>query len=247
MRKVVTLNRGQRRIQIIACPKVPLAFILQGFYTTALVNFISWNTAYAIFPRSAFLEHKTFPLTPLNDYFCGLHEKYSHRGWKMATWEKHNAGWKYDLDDIVGKTSDSTQKQHDGIKRHIHRVGGRSTWKIPLSTAGIRNPTQPDHVIEDATFTIVQPRAIRQTLTQAELDLVAEWHHYTITTNVFRSKVLRYKYLFAEFEDMLPLGRHFEEQTVAQLFKLEGKEHNALMHWWPHFLYEQDFEVPDSW
>ena len=76
-----TLKKGGLKIQVIGTwNAMSLEWILRTFYTTALFNIITWNAAYAMFPRSTFLKHETFPTMPLNDYFGGLHSKWTKRG-----------------------------------------------------------------------------------------------------------------------------------------------------------------------
>ena len=50
-------------------------------YTTLLVNIISWNKAFAVYPQPSFLDHKGYPLTDMSDYFGTLLLKYRKRGW----------------------------------------------------------------------------------------------------------------------------------------------------------------------
>lgn len=55
--------------------------ILNGFYTAEVMNFISWNTVYSIFPNTTFNERKIYSLRPLDDYFGPPVAKHSRRGW----------------------------------------------------------------------------------------------------------------------------------------------------------------------
>jgi len=67
------------KIQLVAVGGTPLQTVLTGFYMTAIVNFITWNKAYSIFPRHTFLQHKGYLLQPLNEYLSILLRKYASR------------------------------------------------------------------------------------------------------------------------------------------------------------------------
>ena len=97
-------------------PKQPLYAILNGFYTTLVVNVISWNKAYAIYPKPSFIYHKTYLLTKISDYFGKLLMKYNKRGWKSQDllWPEDEVSHSSMLDD--------------------RRVGDRHTWSVNLKS-----------------------------------------------------------------------------------------------------------------
>jgi len=66
----------EAQVQLVHTPFVPMLAILRGFYTTLVVNVIFWNKAYALYPQSSFLHHKTYLLRPMTDYFSGMLAKY---------------------------------------------------------------------------------------------------------------------------------------------------------------------------
>ncbi|TVY86545.1 hypothetical protein LAWI1_G008802, partial [Lachnellula willkommii] len=126
----------QTKIQIVATRGIPIQAILRGFYTTAVVNIITWNKAYSVFPDCTFLERKTYMLQPLDDWFGAQLVKYSSRGWMTLETQ-----WEEDK-----KPSHSLQ---DSTQR---RVGDSHTWTIALNTDGVETSLTPDYVIEYACF-----------------------------------------------------------------------------------------------
>ena len=51
-----------------------------SFYTTAIVNILSWNKAYAIFPLPTFVYYKSFMLEELNSRQAKKVANYARRG-----------------------------------------------------------------------------------------------------------------------------------------------------------------------
>jgi hypothetical protein len=88
---------------------LPVQAILRGFYTTAVVNIITWNKAYAIFPDCTFLERKTYMLKPLDDFFGSQLVKYSNRGWTTleTQWVEDKKPWHSLQDRIQRRVGDS--------------------------------------------------------------------------------------------------------------------------------------------
>ncbi|KAI1415796.1 hypothetical protein F5Y13DRAFT_186651 [Hypoxylon sp. FL1857] len=128
-------NKGAKsKIQLTVTHCIPLLAILRTYYTTALVNFISWNKAYSLFPRATFLYHETMPLKPVNEHFGRLHSKYSKRGWRMRT-----QPITYDV--FPGHISPYGTSAN-------RRIGDRDTRIIRLDTAFVERPPQPDFVLE---------------------------------------------------------------------------------------------------
>ncbi|OTA84410.1 hypothetical protein M434DRAFT_36467 [Hypoxylon sp. CO27-5] len=125
---------AKSKIQLTVTHCTPLLAILRTYYTTAVINFISWNKAYSLFPRATFLYHETMPLKPVNEHFGQLHTKYSERGWRMRT-----QPITYDL--FPGRKSPFGNKAN-------RRVGDEDTRKIKLDTTFVDRPSKPDFVLE---------------------------------------------------------------------------------------------------
>ncbi|KAI0142240.1 hypothetical protein GGR57DRAFT_519804 [Xylariaceae sp. FL1272] len=113
---------GNCTVQLIVCYDLPVKMILEGFYTSCTINFISWNKAFSIFPRTTFLDHETVSMVPLDEYYSKLHARYSRRGWRLRIAER---SWN---------------------SRHL------PAGVLPLDTDGITKPAKPDFVLESSCF-----------------------------------------------------------------------------------------------
>lgn len=74
-------DSSEAKIQIVQTKKQPLLDIISGFYTTLVVNVLSWNKAYALYPQPSFLYHSTYLLRGMSDCYGKLLAKYDERGW----------------------------------------------------------------------------------------------------------------------------------------------------------------------
>ena len=168
--QVVTLTKRRHdsteaQIQLVWTPQQPILAILEGFYMTLVVNVISWNKAYALFPEPSFVHHKSYLLKDMHDYIGKLLAKYDERGWKC-----HDILW----------PEDEASNRSMIVDR---RLGDRHTWKIPLDTSGVARPAIPDMVLEYSTFRLgKRPRK--------NPDL----GHYNIDVRNFDSMVLEHEY-----------------------------------------------------
>jgi hypothetical protein len=128
---------SQPKIQIIITEDLPIARIIESFYTTAVVNVISWNRSYAIYAAPTFKHHKTYLQKKLDDTIGGLLRKYSQRGWQT--------------DDILWREEAKDPRQPF---RQVRRVGDRWTWILPLDTSGVKASKTPDSVLEYSQFSM---------------------------------------------------------------------------------------------
>ncbi|KAF1984300.1 hypothetical protein K402DRAFT_406259 [Aulographum hederae CBS 113979] len=78
---------GTKKVQLISaenhiCPLLP---VFCGYYTTAIVNFITWNAAYSVFPHATFVKHETTLsgrlMNSTSDCLRGLQDN--------STWKMH--------------------------------------------------------------------------------------------------------------------------------------------------------------
>lgn len=105
--------------------------ILTSFYTTAVVNIISWDCAYSIFPDVTFLKKKTYQLKPLSNYYGFLLTKYHRRGWVCLQVPRNDDGkWTSSLQTYASR-----------------RVGDSKCWKMKLDTTDVE-PGPPSSVLE---------------------------------------------------------------------------------------------------
>ena len=145
---------------------MPILSILTSFYTTLVVNVISWNKAYAVFPQPSFVHHRTYLLKNMTDHFGRLLCKYGKRGWTSqgTLWLEDEASHKSMLEP--------------------RRLGDKWSWTIPFDQTGVSRPSTPDSVLEFSTFDLD-----KQTHSQPNPG------HYIIQARVFRSVALKYHYV----------------------------------------------------
>ncbi|KAL5324180.1 hypothetical protein ACEPPN_008724 [Leptodophora sp. 'Broadleaf-Isolate-01'] len=229
------LRSNETKIQVISTGAVPVRSILGCFSTTAAINFMSWNTAYSMFPAMTFLEPRSqcrVCWVPDNeDRIQSLIEKYSKRGWKAE------------------------QMQFAGFRR----VGDSRSWKIVLDIARVEPSSTPDYVLENCHFNVVPPigfpigpigpiEDLRQALSFE-----------------FTSDVLKYKYTGGEHSTGDFWSEMFMKATLHGLLldELRKLDHEAQPHFlarptqWSdfdrrmylsvHVFMRRSFVKPDSW
>ena len=158
----------KRNVQIVCTRKLPLSAILRGFYQTAVINVITYNKAYALFPRNTYIKHKTYLLKEGNDYFGALLKKYRKRGWAAR--------------DILWPEEESSNKELSSAYR---RIGDRYTWTIVFGDPiDIRTDNVPNF-IEQSEFRIAK---------QKHKSHVAR--NYIIFAPMFFAHVLRHRYTY---------------------------------------------------
>lgn len=100
---------GQRRVvQVISGSKDPVCAIVEDFYGSAVMNVITWDRAYCVFPHTTFVRRGMVVLR----YLRGWRErkqvgKYAGRGFPRVSWS-----------DEVGEMC------------QVRSVGDRYTWRI---------------------------------------------------------------------------------------------------------------------
>ncbi|KAL8936155.1 MAG: hypothetical protein Q9211_004322 [Gyalolechia sp. 1 TL-2023] len=65
-KQISSIQNTFAEIQVIATSGHPLGLILENYSTTVVVNFISWNKAFAVFPFSTFIQYECFNLKARN-------------------------------------------------------------------------------------------------------------------------------------------------------------------------------------
>ena len=135
------------KVQIITTMFHPVVVILGTFYTSCIVNFISWNKAYCIFPRATLLHNETVALVPPSDYNVPLHNKYSKRGWRLRTRPVEMAS-------TIKNLPPRDVYPLGACLNADRRIGGRDTWTMKLNTTGVARPPQPDSVLEYSSFSV---------------------------------------------------------------------------------------------
>ncbi|KAL8678988.1 MAG: hypothetical protein Q9186_004709 [Xanthomendoza sp. 1 TL-2023] len=174
MSKVVTIRKYTRlalhapdtEIHVISTTDIPVQAILGGFYTTLVVNIISWNRAYSIFALTTFVQYRGYLLkeTKENDYFVPLVTKYTRRGW-----------------DIRGILARQDHRINHPIQQH-RRLADKYTWRISFDVSKVEWSQTPDSVLEHACFDIH--------------DGDADHEYYGIGAFTFKSPALRFTYTY---------------------------------------------------
>ncbi|KAI0486682.1 hypothetical protein F4859DRAFT_526926 [Xylaria cf. heliscus] len=150
------------KVQLIVTENLPVKAILNGYYTSCIMNFISWNKAYCIFPRATLLFGETVTLKGPQDHNVELHKKYSRRGWRLRTASVFMDPYQLVILDFR-RANESKDKKQNNLSRFYplgtgtlddRRVGGNDTWTMKLSIAGVEPPLQPDSVLEYSSFKI---------------------------------------------------------------------------------------------
>jgi hypothetical protein len=213
---------------------MPILDILAGFYTTAVLNVISWNKAYAIFARDTFLDHKTYMLKPLDRYFETLIRKYNQRGW---LWEEIMRPEDHD-------PSTSIQP--------IRRLGDRFSWTIPLSTQDVERPQQPDLVLEYSSFTLRPRRSRSRPATASYLLSTESFQHIALNYRFVRPGRLDWTSFLADrlysYANLALLAMKPEDRPV---WFSPGSRHRRLICVGDQVFYDQktidEFRRPEGW
>lgn len=204
-----------RKIKIIETRYVPLVTILESLHATALVNIISWNKAYAVFPQPTFLQYKAYMLKFATDEYGPLLGDLSSKGWKTQP-----TIWKEEEDDIrdawLGRTDCRGARE---ICRR--RIGDSLTWQIPVPTTSTAKSKTPDSVLEYSEFEIE-----RENSRGDELEYTVPC--YILKAPTFTSLVLRYEYTSCK-ESMQAFAFRLETLTRLELLKLEPSERPAAL------------------
>ena len=154
------------KVQVYLLVKMPIESILEFFCSTVVVNFMSWNKAYSVFPLSTFVQYKGYELGAKCPRSCFLKEYtgYPLRGWNMQ--------------DLMR----SEEKRLNHPIRTYRRVGDGFTWTIPFDTENVQGSKLPDYVLEYACFQMQS----RQT---------THFTDYQIFTYEYKDRTLKYRYL----------------------------------------------------
>lgn len=161
-----------------------------------MVNIITWNKAYSVYPTSTFVRHKTFLLKMLDRRFGGLLAKYRRRGWDVrdVLWEEDKLDTRFRLE--MSKT---------------RRVGDSSTWILPLDTTGVTPSAVPDSVIEYSQFNLWPDNEDEEMVTK----------FYRVDCKVFYTHVLKYKYCCSINDIFGNFWTSFAGERCDKLLELE--------------------------
>ncbi|KAL8815414.1 MAG: hypothetical protein Q9223_005438 [Gallowayella weberi] len=68
------------QIHVIITPSSPIHAVLKSFYTTVVVNVLTWNAAYSLFPLTTFIQYRGYMLQPMDEHLAPLVNTYTRRG-----------------------------------------------------------------------------------------------------------------------------------------------------------------------
>ncbi|KAJ4387135.1 hypothetical protein N0V93_007724 [Gnomoniopsis smithogilvyi] len=157
--EVRTYFRGEKmdplKVQLMATNGPPCLAILRNYYMSCICNFITWNKAYSMYPKTTFVYHKTFPLLPLERRWKDLYQtyfiKYRQRGWGRMI--------KLPIVEEPGEIFSAAAWAASGPLPAIQRkVGDKFSWVMRLEIEGVTPSAIPDSVIESSGFEITAPK-----------------------------------------------------------------------------------------
>ena len=144
-------------------------YLLKQSSHTAVLNFISWNKAFSIFPHASFVEYKTYQLHDLNDRTGDKLAFASRNGWETAD------------------TTSASGRVRDRELTGTRRIGDRKSCVILLDTLGVQPPNKPGLQLDLCEFeseVVEQPWIHRQVSLQ----------RLSITFEPFKSVLLQHGY-----------------------------------------------------
>ncbi|KAL9580239.1 MAG: hypothetical protein Q9212_004611 [Teloschistes hypoglaucus] len=162
------------QIQIVATAYVPIFAILMGFYSTLVVNVISWNKAYAIYPQSSFIHHKSYLLKKMDDYNGRSVAKYDARGWRSQ--------------DVLWPEEEASH----GCIVKPRRLNDKFTWTIPFDVIDVAPAATPDFVLEFSTWKLAKCREVDRRNISSKLLF------YITYTDKFWALILKHRYIFQD-------------------------------------------------
>ncbi|KAL8763422.1 MAG: hypothetical protein Q9194_007353 [Teloschistes cf. exilis] len=199
------------QIQIVSTAYVPIFAILNGFYSTLVVNVISWNKAYAIYPQSSFINHKAYLLQHMDDYNGRSVAKYDARGWRSQ--------------DVLWLEEETSH----GCIVKPRRLNDKFTWAIPLDVTDITPAETPDFVLEFSSWKLVK------------YDVGSDLFFYRTCSDKIRALILKYRYTFLDrflssssggneggfWEDFLQ--PRMIRMTLMELYKVPSAKRSQLI------------------
>ena len=142
----------------------PIYTILEGFYSTVVLNILTWDKAYSIFALPSFIQHRAYLLRDLSNSHESLIEKYERRGWTMG----------------------GIMRPEDHCSNHpirpSRRIGDNRTWMIPFDITNMKHSQPSDSVLWSCDFSI-ENTGTHQPVNSLPRLYPACKLHYTIQTS----------------------------------------------------------------
>ncbi|KAF7945325.1 hypothetical protein EAE96_010100 [Botrytis aclada] len=193
------------QIQIIYTTSIPFQAIIQGAHTSLVMNIISWDFAYSLFPDMNFIKRTAYEMNGGDNGYLQAnadHEdteaKYRRRGWE---WEKAAA---------IG----DSKNLHSLNLASRRRIDDSYTWTIILDTNDVTGG-QPSYILQNSYFKVAQ--------------LGPPNTQYFVDMNTVRACILRYEYTTTtKFDDHFSfwasVKQKLDDLTHTQLLKFPENE-----------------------
>ena len=202
---VTRFRRGELFIILRKTRLIPIQAILSRTPTTQAMNFIAWNKAYSVFPKTTFLDHEVLPLKGADKDVRAEIARCGEFGWCLGV----NAS------------------PHQELSRTHRRIGDSRTWKMDLDTLRVTQPGTPTAVLEYSSFGIQQPTvSLETTWYQLEESL-----KYSISVKPLTSQVLKYRYTCSRQAPPEHLRQILKRHTLAQMLYLMPKTKFESITW----------------
>jgi hypothetical protein len=144
------------------------------FFTACVMNIVSYNAVYLLYPRATFEERSSLCLVELDERDMLCLSKYAVRGWRSTT--------------------NALMFEHDVKFFYLDRhrfVGDGLCWGVPLDTTGVEPPPALTPVSERFDWDPVQFNS--WVLTWQKAQIYVAYH-------ILKPTLFRYTYLFADIE-----------------------------------------------
>lgn len=230
------------RTRIRKTDKFPIYALVSSSFTTAELNFISWNKIYSIFPRTTIAHHKFYPLRSLDDHFGAILVELAQQGWTSR--------------DLVWP--DLTKDGPHGLGPR--RVGDHFSLVIPLPSIStrLRVASAPDYVLELVKFDVCDdPSRPGHNRGFGNQTLIARPRDRQIFIQVkeLTSPALRYRYTTGSGSSTDSWREYVEQRlkrwTLIEYLKMDeaGRpgELNRRHSGYPTVSLPSEFQVPETW
>ncbi|ENH75745.1 hypothetical protein FOC1_g10003907 [Fusarium oxysporum f. sp. cubense race 1] len=221
------LSRPNIQIRVTRTTGLPIETILTSSSTTAIVNVITWNKAYCIFPHQTLIKHEFYPLRPLDDDFGSELSELSLYGWttRDIIWPDH-----------------AKEKFQNFIP--VRRVGDSSSLVIALDTNSVVTQAVPDYVIEFSQFEISGDGLQSNTG-------ITGWSFLQTKAKEFSSPALCHCYITTSSEWRDFVSQRVRRWAWLEVYKIEQRHRPvqppASIPLVSEVSIPQGFEFPQSW
>ncbi|KAL9627261.1 MAG: hypothetical protein Q9204_006697 [Flavoplaca sp. TL-2023a] len=215
-------------VYVIATSDIPIHAILNTFFTTLVVNIITWNKAYSIFPLTTFIQKRGYLLRLPDADFASLMVNYTQRGWTIQQ----------------SMRPEDPRANHP--IRENRRIGDQFTWQIPLDVRKVKSSKTPDAVLEYSNFgfRISRYRHWDPFIEDGNFS-------YIIAAFLYPCDALRYKYTYSLTDWRAFMINEATRLTMLELRKLKPSQrpphYDRLVYGKSSQFGHKSIEKPESW